>query len=253
MFPACALFHGDTPPHRAKILDLPKTNSPVAFRPARGPRHSLSSAELFPVEPRSLDSVHSISHRRALVRSGYQFFRRIMKLHRFSRDAHPDRGMGASGLRNLVWPTSNTNTPAFFARTQRLPSRSFWILSQTRSGSPLSLPKTVVLSPSTRHSSRIAARPKRRFDCVREGADGAQLNPGHGRPLRSSDPRCERCFVDRLDEVPVEKAKTSPQQSASPAQPREIRIPPDLMQVIECTGGGGRTRTYDLRIMRPSL
>ena len=57
-----------------------------------------------------------------LVRSGYQFFRRIMKLHRCSRDAHTDRGMGASGLRNLVWPTSNTNTPAFFARTQRLPS-----------------------------------------------------------------------------------------------------------------------------------
>jgi hypothetical protein len=60
-------------------------------------------------------------------------------------------------------------------------------------------------------------------------------------------------FVDRLDEVPVEKAKTSPQQSASPAQPREMEISPDLMQVIEGAGGGGRTRTYDLRIMRPSL
>lgn len=32
-------------------------------------------------------------------------------------------------------------------------------------------------------------------------------------------------FVDRLDEVPVEKAKTSPQQSATPAQPREMEIP----------------------------
>jgi integrase len=60
-------------------------------------------------------------------------------------------------------------------------------------------------------------------------------------------------FVDRLDEVPVEKAKTSPQQSATPAQQDEMEIPPDLMQVIEGTGGGGRTRTYDLRIMRPSL
>ena len=60
-------------------------------------------------------------------------------------------------------------------------------------------------------------------------------------------------FVDRLDEVPVEKAKTSPQQTATPAQPREMEIPPDLLQVVEKAGGGGRTRTYDLRIMRPSL
>jgi integrase len=60
-------------------------------------------------------------------------------------------------------------------------------------------------------------------------------------------------FVDRLDEVPVEKAKTSPQQSATPAQQGEMEIPPDLVQVVEEFGGGGRTRTYDLRIMRPSL
>jgi integrase len=60
-------------------------------------------------------------------------------------------------------------------------------------------------------------------------------------------------FVDRLDEAPVEKAKTSPQQSATPAQQREMEIPPDLQQVVEGIGGGGRTRTYDLRIMRPSL
>ena len=60
-------------------------------------------------------------------------------------------------------------------------------------------------------------------------------------------------FVDRLDEVPVEKAKTSPQQSATPAQQGEMEIPPDLLQVVEEIGGGGRTRTYDLRIMRPSL
>jgi hypothetical protein len=60
-------------------------------------------------------------------------------------------------------------------------------------------------------------------------------------------------FVDRLDEVPVERAKTSPQQSATPAQPRETEIPPDLAQVVEEIGGGGWTRTNDLRIMRPSL
>jgi hypothetical protein len=60
-------------------------------------------------------------------------------------------------------------------------------------------------------------------------------------------------FVDRLDTVPVKELKTSPQQSATPAQPREMEIPPDLVQVIEEIGGGGRTRTYDLRIMRPSL
>ena len=28
-----------------------------------------------------------------------------------------------------------------------------------------------------------------------------------------------------------------------------MEVPPDLLQVIEGTGGGGRTRTYDLRIM----
>jgi len=60
-------------------------------------------------------------------------------------------------------------------------------------------------------------------------------------------------FVDRLDEVPVERAKTSPQQSATPAQPRDMEIPADLAQLVEEIGGGGRTRTYDLRIMRPSL
>ena len=29
-----------------------------------------------------------------------------------------------------------------------------------------------------------------------------------------------------------------------------MEIPPDLVQVIEEIGGGGRTRTYNLRIMR---
>ena len=66
-------------------------------------------------------------------------------------------------------------------------------------------------------------------------------------------PGANVCFVDRLDEVAVEKAKRSPQQSATPAQPSEMEVPPDLMQVVDKIGGGGRTRTYDLRIMRPSL
>ena len=60
-------------------------------------------------------------------------------------------------------------------------------------------------------------------------------------------------FVDRLDGGFPEEARTSPPQSATPAQPSEMEIPPDLLQVVEGFGGGGRTRTYDLRIMRPSL
>jgi len=66
-------------------------------------------------------------------------------------------------------------------------------------------------------------------------------------------PGANVCFVDRLDGVPAEEAKTSPQQSARPAQQGEMEVPPDLLQVVEGIGGGGRTRTYDLRIMRPSL
>jgi hypothetical protein len=53
--------------------------------------------------------------------------------------------------------------------------------------------------------------------------------------------------------VPAEVAKTSPQQSATPAQPGEMEVPPDLLQVVDEIGGGGWTRTNDLRIMRPSL
>ena len=66
-------------------------------------------------------------------------------------------------------------------------------------------------------------------------------------------PGANVCFVDRLDEASPEKAETTPQQSATPAQLDEMEVPPDLMQVIEGFGGGGRTRTSDLRIMRPSL
>jgi len=65
-------------------------------------------------------------------------------------------------------------------------------------------------------------------------------------------PGADVSFVDRLDEKP-KKVETAPQPSATPAQPREksgTAIPPE---VTDSVGGGGRTRTYDLRIMRPSL
>jgi integrase len=58
-------------------------------------------------------------------------------------------------------------------------------------------------------------------------------------------------FVDRLDVD--EKDREGQQQNATQAQPaleRETEIPSELLDLI---GGGGRTRTYDLRIMRPSL
>jgi hypothetical protein len=58
-------------------------------------------------------------------------------------------------------------------------------------------------------------------------------------------------FVDRLDEVLAENAETTPQQSASPAQQGETAVPLDILQVVEESGGGGWTRTNDLRIMRP--
>ena len=62
-------------------------------------------------------------------------------------------------------------------------------------------------------------------------------------------------FVDRLDvdEKSGEKAEEGQQQNATQAQlasESETPIPSELADLI---GGGGRTRTYDLRIMRPSL
>jgi hypothetical protein len=66
-------------------------------------------------------------------------------------------------------------------------------------------------------------------------------------------PGANTCFVDRLDEVSAEQAEATPQQSSPPAQQGEMEVPPDLLQVVEGIGGGGRTRTYDLRIMsRPT-
>ncbi len=66
-------------------------------------------------------------------------------------------------------------------------------------------------------------------------------------------PGANTSFVDRLDVLREEKVSSTPQQSATQAQPAlddGTEIPPELIDLI---GGGGRTRTYDLRIMRPSL
>ena len=66
-------------------------------------------------------------------------------------------------------------------------------------------------------------------------------------------PSANVSFVDRLDEAVKQEEKTTLQQNATQAQlakNREDMIPPEVADLI---GGGGRTRTYDLRIMRPSL
>jgi integrase len=60
-------------------------------------------------------------------------------------------------------------------------------------------------------------------------------------------------FVDRLDEVPEQEEKTTPQQNATQAQlpgKSKSEIPSEVADLI---GGGAWTRTTDLRIMRPSL
>jgi integrase len=65
-------------------------------------------------------------------------------------------------------------------------------------------------------------------------------------------------FIDSLDAVPKDE-KTSPQPPATPAQPQKeaneekSAEEAELIVPAELIGGGGRTRTYDLRIMRPSL
>jgi integrase len=60
-------------------------------------------------------------------------------------------------------------------------------------------------------------------------------------------------YVDLLDENSEAPLETTPRQNATPAQlPKndESRIPAEVTDLI---GGGGWTRTNDLRIMRPSL
>ena len=62
-------------------------------------------------------------------------------------------------------------------------------------------------------------------------------------------------YINQLDAAPetVDPERKPAQASASPAQARrdhETAIP---SEVVDLTGGGGWTRTSDLRIMRPSL
>ena len=46
-------------------------------------------------------------------------------------------------------------------------------------------------------------------------------------------PGANVCFVDRLDEVSLEKAEATAQQFAIPAQQDEMQVPLDLLQVVD--------------------
>jgi hypothetical protein len=60
-------------------------------------------------------------------------------------------------------------------------------------------------------------------------------------------------FADSLDRVPEEAEKTTPQQNATRGQLPENHEGDIPAEVTDLIGGGGWTRTNDLRIMRPSL
>jgi len=60
-------------------------------------------------------------------------------------------------------------------------------------------------------------------------------------------PGADISWVDRLD------SETSQQQNATPAQPAEKDGEEIPSKAVDLFGGGGWTRTNDLRIMRPSL
>ena len=66
-------------------------------------------------------------------------------------------------------------------------------------------------------------------------------------------PGANTSFVDRLDMFREEKLATTPQQSATQTQPASEEETEISAEVIDLIGGGGWTRTSDLRIMRPSL
>ena len=71
-------------------------------------------------------------------------------------------------------------------------------------------------------------------------------------------PAADTRYVDRLDEVPKKakrgtKRKNRAHESASPAQVTQNRDTAISPEVVDLIGGGGWTRTTDLRIMRPSL
>jgi integrase len=57
-------------------------------------------------------------------------------------------------------------------------------------------------------------------------------------------------FVDRLDTTSKQEQKTSPQPSATQAQLAGMSEKEIRSEVIDLIGGGGWTRTNDLRIMR---
>jgi len=59
--------------------------------------------------------------------------------------------------------------------------------------------------------------------------------------------------VDLLDQSVRPGSEIDLQQNATQAQPATARVPANPLEVADLFGGGGWTRTNDLRIMRPSL
>jgi hypothetical protein len=60
-------------------------------------------------------------------------------------------------------------------------------------------------------------------------------------------------FVDKLDELTIRTEKTSQHQSAPGTHQAKMELGRELAEIADLIGGGGWTRTNDLRIMRPSL
>ena len=63
-------------------------------------------------------------------------------------------------------------------------------------------------------------------------------------------PGADVSFVDRLDQLAEGPRKTTPQQNATQAQLPENGGSDIPVQATDLIGGGGWTRTNDLRIMR---
>jgi hypothetical protein len=60
-------------------------------------------------------------------------------------------------------------------------------------------------------------------------------------------------FVDKLDELPNQQEKTTLHQSEAGTHQMRNEAGKETADVADLIGGGGWTRTNDLRIMRPSL
>ena len=60
-------------------------------------------------------------------------------------------------------------------------------------------------------------------------------------------------FVDKLDELPTEMQEARQHRSAPETHQPKKELGQELAEVVDLIGGGGWTRTNDLRIMRPSL